>query len=191
MPHIPVRVEDENAGGEIRVFCGRKDDGDEAEMMEELKIQFYAVFQTALICFDLSFSNSRFWSVKFLLSVAKEKKEKGDKKPWCCWDEKAKCRSGTVFQTKVKWRRKKINWGRRKCQRRSENLVGKEGRIHRGQLSVFSFLCLLSHICVMSRLLGKSAFLLFLFVPFEPRFHEQFTQPYLQQAKLLMVKYPP
>lgn len=49
-------------------------------MMEELKIQFYAVFQTALICFDLSFSNSRFWSVKFLLSVAKEKKEKGDKK---------------------------------------------------------------------------------------------------------------
>lgn len=118
----------------------------------------------------------------------RRKKKRKEIKPWCCWDEKAKCRSGTVFQTIVKRRGKKINWGRRKCQRRSENLVGKEGRIHRGQLSVFSFLCLLSHRCVMSRLLGKSAFLLFLFVPFEPRFHEQFTQPYLQQAKLLTLE---
>lgn len=155
-------------------------------MMEELKIQFYAVFQRLFVSICPS-ATPVFEALSFFCRWRRKKKRK-EIKPWCCWDEKVKCRSGTVFQTIVKRTGKKINWGRRKCQRRSENLVGKEGRIHRGQLSVFSFLCLLSHRCVMSRLLGKSAFLLFPFVPFEPRFHEQFTQPYLQQAKLLTLE---
>lgn len=144
-------------------FSGSKDDGDEANMMERLKIQFYAVSQMVLMCFDLSFSSSSFWSAKFLFLRGEGKREKEDKilvlLRWEREVPECRCRwNGTVFQSEVNERGKKINCGGGKCQQRSKKLLGKEGRVRRRQLSVFSVLCFLSHRCVMSHLLGKSTF---------------------------------
>lgn len=115
-------------------------------------------------------------------------------KPWCCWDEKAKCRSVTAGETEpffsLKWNRegkKSIVAGGNVSNAVRSFWAKKEESAADNSQCFISFVSPPTDVSCHTYFVNPP-FTLFLFVLFEPHFHKSFTQPYQQQAKLFTLQ---